>query len=96
MGFQSDCREEGAAQVRLLLPPTILQMDNGEETYHITGRLKPRPGVTHTRFWCQLVVRKGMVVKAGPTLAMMVGWSLSRVESYIATKESLKLHTGGI
>lgn len=69
-------------------------MDDGVETYHITGRLKP--GGKHTRFACVIVVRKCMVIKAGPTLVMMVGWSLSRVESYIATKESLKLHIGGI
>jgi hypothetical protein len=69
-------------------------MDNGEEIYHVTGRLKP--GGKHTRFACVIVVRKCMVIKAGPTLAMMVGWSLSRVETYIASKESLKLHTGGI
>lgn len=71
-------------------------MDSGVEKYHITGRFKAKPGSSHTRFACELVVRKGMVIKAGPMLDMMVGWTLSRVESYIASKESLKLHSGGI
>lgn len=71
-------------------------MENSEEKYHITGRFKAKPGSSHTQFACELVVRKGMVIKAGPMLDMMVGWTLSRVESYIASKESLKLHSGGI
>lgn len=65
---------------------------DGCDLYHVTGQFKP--GSEHARFKTLLVVRSGIVMHAGPTLAMMKGWSLSRVHTFIAQKETLKLKDG--